>query len=208
MKKWVSILLVSLSLTGAAAATLAITTSTAPSQTVMAKKKKATKPSKIKTKKALKKYLKKTKNAGYLVKSVTKVKGVTTIKINTVADLTPVYFELFSDILGRANKTPMAKKGLSIVQVNKYVDASGTKSNKLEFSFFFAPDALKDISFTDWGHIVYKDPTAFYNTATGYYLMGTFMKEAKNARKYTPNSDLMKYDNQGMSVDYMDKYGA
>lgn len=206
MKKWGYGIIAAITVLGAVTM-LKTNLALAPAQTVQAKAKK-TKPAKVTTKKKLTKYLKKTKNAGSIVKGIAIVKGVTTIKVKDVADLKPVYFEYLANILGRAKKTPLAKNGLGIVPTNEYMDGNGKKANMLEFSFFFAPADLEKLDFVNWGHVVYRNPTQFYNSATGYYLMTEFVKQAKQTKKFMPNSDLMKYDDQGMSVNYMDKYGA
>ena len=175
---------------------------------VQASKKKAPKNSakQATTNKKLVKYLKKTKNAGYLVRKIKTVSGVPTIIVNDVTSLNkPVFYEYMAQIIGNAKKTPMASKGIGIVQQNEYRNASGKKKQLMEFSFFFDSNALKQLSFSSWGHIVYKDPKSFYNGATGYYLMAEFAKDAKSRM---PNSDLMKADDANIITSYMDKFGT
>jgi hypothetical protein len=186
-----------------------ISNNTQPTIVEAAKTKKKSKKITAKTattNKKLAKYLKKTESAGYYVRKVTTVSGVPTIVVNDVTSLDkPVYYEYLAQLLGQAKKTPKSAKGIGIVQQNKYRDSSGKTKKLMEFGFFFSSDELKKLSFSDWQHMVYKQPSQFYDDATGYYLMGQFVKDAK---KRLPNSNLMKYDDKNVVTTYMDKFGV
>lgn len=154
-------------------------------------------------------YLKQNSVTKDYFKSVTQVDGVLTIELQNInyfaGSLGAVRVRRLSEIMGAANKLPLAKNGVGLVQSNEYSDNSGNKKDLMEFSVYYSRSSLDKINFTEFPSIIQHTPTGFFTGADGYYLMTEFIKQDKNVLE---SIDQMKADDKNLIVAYMDKYGT
>lgn len=154
-------------------------------------------------------YLKQNSVTKDYFKSATQVDGVLTIELQNInyfaGSFGAVQVRRLSEIMGAANKLPLAKNGVGLVQSNEYKDSKGNKENLMEFSVYYSRANLDKINFTEFPGVVQHTPTGFFTGADGYYLMTEFIKQDKNVLE---GIDQMKADDKNLIVAYMDKYGT
>jgi len=104
-------------------------------------------------------------------------------------------------ILQTTAKLPMAHKGVTLLQTDKYV-RNGKNKELLSYAIYYSKENLDKLNFEELQKKVKNDPKLLFTNATEYYLDSTYQRTNEHVRTLTPT----KLTDTPIMPIYMDTY--
>jgi len=108
-----------------------------------------------------------------------------------------------ADDLKLAQGLPLAKKGVTFLQVDTYSDNKGNEKKLLSYAIYYSRKNLDSINFANYSQVIGHTPKLLFTNATGYYVTKAMQSGKKNQIK---GIDEARIDNDAIIADYMDHY--